>query len=218
MMTVEMRLEIPDAVKHWTQPGAQAWQHALQVAAAVAMRDCVRNFERQGYEDPPGVFHPWKELSPITLERAQERAKMKVGGESARIRKVRTPLGPLQVAVGSGGEQKTARVRRQFGSMILIDTGRLRASLLGGPNHVERQAGTQIVVGTNVQYAGAHEFGTTIPVTEGVRNALGAKYGVWVRVGGTLRVPPRPYLRLSQQGMEQMARLFLRALATGGKG
>ncbi len=71
MMTVEMRLEIPDAVKHWTQPGACAWQHALQIAAAVAMRDCVRNFERQGYEDPPGVFHPWKELSPITLERAQ---------------------------------------------------------------------------------------------------------------------------------------------------
>lgn len=218
MMTVELRLQIPQSVREWFQPSPQAWERALKLGGAVAMRDCIRNFDRQGYEDPPGVFHPWKELSPITLERAEERAKQKVGGEGARIRKVRTPLGPLPVAVGSGGEQRTARVRRSFGSMILIDTGRLRASLLGGPNHVERQAGTEIVVGTNVHYAGTHEFGATIPITPGVRNALGAQYGVWVKVGGVLRVPPRPYLRLSQQGLQQMAQIIVRTLANGGKG
>jgi len=220
MMTVELKLEIPEAVREWVNPSARAWERALKLGGAVAMRDCVRNFERQGYEEPPGVFHAWKELSPVTLQRAEERAKSKVGA-GARIRKIRTPSGPLPIAVGRGepgAEQRTARVRRSFGSMILVDTGRLRASLLGGPNHVERQVGTEIVVGTNVSYAGVHERGATIPVTPGVRNALGAKYGVWVKVGGVLRVPPRPFLRLSQSGLQEMAQIILRTLASGGKG
>lgn len=212
MMTVRLEISIPDAVRQWMQPPPERMRAALEIGALAAMRDCVRNFEKQGYEDPPGVFHPWKELSPVTLQRARERAEQRVG-KLKRFRRVRTPLGPLEIAVGTGGEQRTARVRRGPGSMILVDTGRLRASLLGGPNHIQRMDGPDgIVVGTNVKYASVHEKGATIPVTEGVRKFLGMEYGVWVKPGGTLSVPPRPFIRLSRDGLDTMARLMLRAL------
>jgi|YNPMSStandDraft_2_1061718.scaffolds.fasta_scaffold01066_16 phage gpG-like protein len=211
MMSVQFDLQVPRAFPTIEPEQLQA---GLRMAAAAAMRDCVRNFERQGYEEPPGVFHRWPPLSPTTLKIAEGQAMQKVGGRKgkARIRKQQTPYGALPIAYGEGGEQKTARVRRFAGAVILVDTGRLRASLLSGPNHIERSGRAEIEVGTNVEYAVYHERGAKIRVTKKMKYFLGLSYGVWLREGTELAVPPRPFLRVSRQGLDQMKQAIVSAI------
>ncbi len=218
MVTVQLKLEAPRNLFTGSIP-REAMQSALRLGAEAAKRDCVRNFDRQGYEQPPGVFHKWKELSERTFEESEKRALERVGGIGRGIIKRRkTPYGILPVAYGKGGEQKTARVRRFQGVQILVDTGRLRASILGGLNHVERIGADEFVIGTNVEYAPVHEKGARIRVTDRQRKFLGMEYGIWVKPGFVLNVPARPFLRLSREGLDTMERVILQELARRGFG
>jgi phage gpG-like protein len=218
MVTLQFKLDVPDNLLRGRIP-PDATTAALKLAAQAAKRDCVANFDRQGYEEPPGVFHRWKPLSEATYEMSRGEAVSRVGGRrSARIRYQKTAYGELPVAYGKGGEQRSARVRRFPGAKILIDTGRLRASLLGGVNHIERASADEIVVGTNVEYAAVHERGAQVQVTERQRKFLGIRYGVWVKRGTVLTIPARPYLRLSREGIEAVGRQFLQELARRGFG
>lgn len=101
--------------------------------------------------------------------------------------------------------------------LILVETGLLRSSILGGRYHVRRYEGTNtIVVGTSVPYASVHEKGATVTVTQRMRTYLGLAFGIWLRVGTVLRIPARPFLRPSRAGIQkavrEMANIFKRIL------
>jgi len=55
---------------------------------------------------------------------------------------------------------KRPRRRSKGGDLPLRDTGKLRASVTGGARTVERITDTELIFGTNLEYAGFHQFGT----------------------------------------------------------
>ena len=152
----------------------------------VVLRECVRNFERQGYEDGFGVFHRWAPLSPVTLLLSEGEALRKVGGGRVRRGGATTPT----VAVGGGGRR---RVRRTRHSKALLNTGVLRASLQGGHGFVRREFGDALEVGTRIPYARVLQEGAVVQVSDRMRRGLYARTGVWVRARRFV-IPGRPFL------------------------
>jgi len=160
----------------------------------VALRECVRNFERQGYEDRFGAFHRWASLSPVTVLLSEGAALRKVGGGRVRRGTATTPT----VAVGAGGRR---RVRRTQHSKALLDTGVLRASLQGGHGFVRREFGDALEVGTRIPYARVLQEGAVVRVTDRMRRGLYARTGVWVRARRFV-IPARPFLVVSRYAGE----------------
>lgn len=162
----------------------QAWLAGYEAAGPVIVADIQKNFIRQGYEDPPGVFHHWQPLSPLTLALSLGQAGTKV----------------------STGVQKSARVRRSGQSQILRNTGALMASI----NFKATSDG--IIIGSSLNRGGynilsIHEDGATIHVTQKMRYYLWITSGVWI-TAQVIRIPRRPILRLSEQGSRIMVRAF----------
>lgn len=55
---------------------------------------------------------------------------------------------------------KRPRRRTKGRDLPLRDTGLLLASVVGGARHVERITDAELLFGTNLEYAGFHQFGT----------------------------------------------------------
>lgn len=82
-------------------------------------------------------------------------------------------------------------------SRILTESGRLRDSINSRPGNDE------VLVGTNVIYAGIHQFGGTIVPKSATH--------LWFRIGGALikaakvTLPPRPFLGISSEDEAMIA-------------
>lgn len=89
-----------------------------------------------------------------------------------------------------------ARSRRaaSVGGQTLVDTGRLRASI------THRAARNAVEVGTNVRYAGTHQFGATIvaKTPKGLRFRIG---NAWI-TKRQVTIPARPFLGLDAADRE----------------
>lgn len=197
-MQVEMQISLPRTLQRRLQQlGVEATRAVSELAAQIVVAECVRNFDRGGYETPTGAFVKWAPLSPLTLALSEGIAKGKVGG--GRVRR-----GKPTVAIGrGGGAQKTAVVRRTARSKPLANTGRLRASLLGGAGHVRRAGRMELEIGTNLPYAAVHQYGATIRVTRRMQGYLYAVSGVWV-AARELKIPPRPFLVVSKTALNRV--------------
>lgn len=155
-------------------------------AKAVISQDINTRFETS--TDPQG--NPWQPLAPSTLRQSVRQAIAKVGGRAARPVVQRTPSGVLIARARNPlhGYQRTARVRRTRQSKILIDTGRLRASVvsLAGRGDAVRITDNQrlrIVWGTRVPYAAQHQYGAG-------------------------RIPKRPFLPLSRNALNRLRQIL----------
>lgn len=81
---------------------------------------------------------------------------------------------------------------QEDGGKTLFDTGRLSQS-------IQYIAGTkQVEVGTNVIYGGIHQVGRTIKAKNGKALAFALPNGEFAVVG-SVTIPARPYLGVSQQ-------------------
>jgi phage virion morphogenesis protein len=83
------------------------------------------------------------------------------------------------------------------GGQTLVDTGRLRASI------THRPARDRVEVGTNVLYAGTHQFGATIRAK--TSRGLVFRVGETWRTAREVTIPPRPFLGLDEADREEIA-------------
>lgn len=122
--------------------------------------------------------------------RHMERSIQRNFDEEGRPRKWR-PLSPMTLMAWVSSRRtwvsKTGRLTAQgraalAGRKILTDTGRLRRSITG------RVWGNRLVIGTNVEYAPYHQYGTS-------------------------RIPARPFLLFQAEDLEFFRRLIARWLA-----
>lgn len=196
-MKLHLTISLPRALQQrLAQLPHEARRTVSELAAQIVLAEAVRHFERGGYETETGAFMRWKPLSPLTLALSAGIARRKVG--RGRLR-----YGRPTVAVGRGGVQRTAVVRRTAQSKPLVHTGQLRASLLGGAGHVHRVGAFEIEVGTNLPYAAVHHYGATIRVTPRMRGYLYATSGVWV-AAREFRIPARPFLVVSKTALRRI--------------
>ncbi len=105
----------------------------------------------------------------------------------------------------------SARARRH-GDKTLINTGRLRASISW------RVRGNAVLVGTNLAYAPAHQFGVRKRITQRVRaHARRTRTGRVVAVRAHtrrihMRLPPRPFLVVQAEDWAYLRRRLRRHL------
>lgn len=196
-MKVDITIRLPRRLQQaLARLETQVRTELAELAATIAVAEAMKNFERGGYETPTGTFVKWQPLSPLTLKLSEGMAKKKVG--NGRIR-----VGRPTKAIGSGGTQKTAVVRRTGQSIPLVNTGRLRASLMGGAGHIRRSGAFGIEIGTNLPYAAVHQYGATIRVTPRMRGYLYAVSGVWV-AASELHIPARPFLVVGRTALTRI--------------
>jgi phage gpG-like protein len=100
-------------------------------------------------------------------------------------------------------------------SKPLRSTDLLMASVTAqGKGHIEKLTDTELVLGTNLEYAGVHQFGATIFFPEKRRSRP------WVFMSGGRKVftrrvrahqvviPPRPFLGFSERAVDRLERIF----------
>lgn len=128
--------------------------------------------------------------------------------------------------------------RPRGGSQILRDRGLLMASLTAqGRGHVERLNARELVMGTNLEYAGLHQYGGTIrpkrgkylaipltreAVTAGSPRRMDGLVGIFGAKGGVLKkgdvvhfaltksvtVPARPFVGVSAKAQATIPKIF----------
>lgn len=168
----------------------RAWNAFTRRARIVLSQDTAERFETSTAPDGQA----WAPLKSTTRNKAVLKAIGKVGGRKGRPVVNRTRRGGLIVRARNPqpGFQKTARVRRTQMSKILIDTGRLRASVVvnaASADAIRQQRAFRFEWGTRVPYARKHQFG------DPQRN-----------------LPPRPFLGVSQNARQQLLQQLQRAV------
>lgn len=188
MVSVQVSVRIPRVL----QRGAleRAWDTFVRRARVIISQDEAERFETSTAPDG----QPWQPLKRATRQRAVLNAIAKVGGRAARPLIVRTPTGGYKVIARrpQSGYQRTAVVRRTQLSKILVDTGRLRASVVAvaaSADAVRRQGRYWIEWGTRTPYARAHQYG------DPARN-----------------LPARPYLGVSRAAQARLEHALARAV------
>lgn len=161
---------------------AKAIDEFFRVARVVIAQDEAERFATA--TAPDGT--PWKPLSPNTLRISVLDAIRKVGGRAARPIVRQTPTGKLMVRARAPqpGFQRAATVRRTRRSRILIDTGRLRNSVVAlsaNADAIRDRRQLVLLWGTRVPYAARHQFG------DPAKN-----------------LPARPFLGLSPKATQQL--------------
>ena len=86
-------------------------------------------------------------------------------------------------------------------------SGKLRESLqMGGDGHISTKTENELIWGTNVKYAGIHNYGATI--TTGIW--LMARGGKWrLPPGSTLHIPQREFMGLNEEITEDIETILL---------
>jgi phage gpG-like protein len=162
----------------------RAWERFVPKAKVILSQLHASYFAEQ--RSPEG--DPWAPLKSATYRKSVQKAIAKVGGREARPRVVKTRTGGLKVIAQKprAGFQRTAVVRRTRGSQILIDTGRLRQSVVVNAARADAIRKTRrytLIWGTRVPYAPTHQFGSD-----------------------ARRIPARPFLGVSDAGMRELQR------------
>jgi len=160
MITADVQVQLRGLLANPAQLSERATREFFRVARVILSQDHAERFQRS--VAPDGT--PWQPLSPNTLRRSVLQAIGKVGGSAARPIVRRTASGALVVRARRpvAGYQRTARVRRTRQSKILVDTGRLRSSVVtiaASADAVRTQDSVTLTWGTRVQYARAHQQG-----------------------------------------------------------
>ncbi len=156
---------------------------------------------------------PWQPLSQRTLHSSIRKALQSVGVRGrytirrqrgtvstvyqgnravARIRRSSTGALTVRAIQPVTGFQRTARVRRTARSKILVDTARLRnsvVSIAANADAIRQQQRLTLIWGTNVPYARAHQYGDP-----------------------TRNLPARPFLGVSARGQQELATALTNAL------
>ena len=79
---------------------------------------------------------------------------------------------------------------------VLQNTGRLKQSISGGDSHIYRLKKMSLEIGTNIKYAGVHQFGHTFKR----KGKKGKQYSV--------KIPARPYLWVDDKNINMLNRIF----------
>jgi phage gpG-like protein len=160
MITASVDLQLTGLIANPQQLSSSAVAEFFRRARVVLAQDHAERFERS--VAPDGT--PWQPLSPRTLRKSVQQAIRKVGGRAARPVVRRTRTGGLIVRARNpqAGFQRTATVRRTRQSKILVDTGRLRNSVVAiaaSADAVRTQDQLTLIWGTRVPYARVHQQG-----------------------------------------------------------
>ncbi len=184
MITASVDLQLTGLIANPQRLSSGAVEEFFRRARVVLAQDHAERFERSVAPDGS----PWQPLSPRTLRKSVQQAIRKVGGRAARPVVRTTARGGLIVRARhpQPGFQRTARVRRTKRSKILVDTGRLRNSVVAiaaSADAVRTQDQLTLVWGTRVPYARVHQQG------DPNRN-----------------LPARPFLGVSQAAYQRLVR------------
>jgi phage gpG-like protein len=160
MITASVDLQLTGLIANPQQLSSGAVAEFFRRARVVLAQDHAERFERS--VAPDGT--PWQPLSPRTLRKSVQQAIRKVGGRAARPIVRTTARGGLIVRARNpqSGFQRTATVRRTKQSKILVDTGRLRNSVVAiaaSADAVRTQDQLTLIWGTRVPYARVHQQG-----------------------------------------------------------
>jgi len=160
MITASVELQLTGLIANPQRLSSSALTEFFRRARVVLAQDHAERFEKSVAPDGS----PWQPLAPSTLQRSVANAIGKVGGRAARPVVRRTRTGGLIVRALSpqAGFQRTARVRRTRASKILVDTGRLKQSvvvLAASADAVRTQDQLTLAWGTRVPYARVHQQG-----------------------------------------------------------
>ena len=182
MIIASVDLQLTGLIADPTRLSERAIKEFFSKARVILAQDHAERFEKSVAPDGS----PWQPLSPNTLQRSVANAIGKVGGRAARPVVRRTRTGGLIVRALSpqAGFQRTARVRRTRASKILVDTGRLKQSvvvLAASADAVRTRDQLTLVWGTRVPYARQHQQG------DPSRN-----------------LPARPFLGVSKQAKQRL--------------
>jgi len=196
MITASVDVQLTGLLANPQQLSSSAVTEFFRRARVVLAQDHAERFERSVAPDGS----PWQPLSPRTLRKSVQQAIRKVGGRAARPVVRRTRTGGLIVRALSpqAGFQRTARVRRTRASKILVDTGRLKQSvvaLVASADAVRTHDQLTLVWGTRVPYARQHQQG------DPSRN-----------------LPARPYLGVSKQAEQRLRAELQRIIARYASG
>jgi phage gpG-like protein len=188
MITTSVQVVLPPLLRNRAAIPT-AVERFFRQARVILAQDAAERFRTA--TDPQG--NPWAPLSPRTLRRAVGLAIAKVGGRAARPQVRRTATGGLRVIARQpqSGYQRSAVVRRTKGSQILVDTGRLRNSVISSAataDAVRVQTQLSLVWGTRVPYASQHQQGDP-----------------------TRNLPARPFLGISAQAQTRLQQALQRA-------
>jgi phage gpG-like protein len=160
MITAQVDVRLRGLLANPSQLTQRVADEFFRKARVVLAQDMAERFETS--TAPDGAR--WQPLSPNTLRRSVQQAIRKVGGRAARPIVRTTARGGLIVRARhpQPGFQRTARVRRTRQSKILVDTGRLRNSVVAiaaSADAVRQRNRLTLIWGTRVPYARAHQFG-----------------------------------------------------------
>jgi phage gpG-like protein len=160
MISASVDLQLTGLIADPQRLSSSAMAEFFRRARVVLAQDHAERFERSVAPDGS----PWQPLSPRTLRKSVQQAIRKVGGRAARPVVRTTARGGLIVRARRPhpGFQRTARVRRTKQSKILVDTGRLKQSvvvLAASADAVRTHDQLTLVWGTRVPYARQHQQG-----------------------------------------------------------
>jgi len=160
MITASVDVQLTGLIANPQRLSSGAVAEFFRRARVVLAQDHAERFERSVAPDGS----PWQPLSPRTLRKSVQQAIRKVGGRAARPVVRTTARGGLIVRARrpQPGFQRTATVRRTKQSKILVDTGRLRNSVVAiaaSADAVRTQDQLTLIWGTRVPYARQHQQG-----------------------------------------------------------
>lgn len=115
--------------------------------------------------------------------------------ESSTIERFDTETAP------DGGSWAPSRRAREQGGKTLTDSARLKSSI------TNRASATDAEVGTNVIYAGIHQFGGTIRPKSGEFLTFALPGGLGFRRVREVTMPARPFLGFSLEDEEEILAL-----------
>jgi phage gpG-like protein len=196
MITASVDLQLTGLIANPQRLSSGAVAEFFRRARVVLAQDHAERFERSVAPDGS----PWQPLSPSTLQRSVANAIGKVGGRAARPVVRRTRTGGLIVRARNpqAGFQRTATVRRTRASKILVDTGRLKQSvvvLAASADAVRTHDQLTLTWGTRVLYARVHQFGNP-----------------------SRNLPARPFLGVSKQAEQRLRTDLQRIIARYASG
>jgi len=191
MITASVDLQLAGLLADPQQLSSSAVAEFFRRARVVLAQDHAERFEKS--IAPDGSL--WQSLSPRTLRKSVQQAIRKVGGRAARpvVRRIRTGGLVVRAMSPQAGFQRTATVRRTRASKILVDTGRLKQSvvaLAASADAVRTHDQLTLVWGTRVPYAQQHQQG------DSSRN-----------------LPARPFLGVSKQAEQRLRTELQRIIA-----
>lgn len=96
----------------------------------------------------------------------------------------------------------------------LFVTGRLKQSLIDGPDHIESVEPRSLTFGTSVPYSAQNQFGGLFPVEQ----TLIGRRGGTKSVGEMINIPARPHVGMTVDAVDQLATKIADATITKLKG